>query len=123
MTEIDPRLTAGIAMLRRTGAREVQVRYQDDEQPVVWLAVASYGVENGVPVAEGGDETHEAAAALDPVRAVLRLCERLIDGGQCSHCHRPTGFEPDSLDTMPLDKTLCWYQWDPELETFRRGSE
>jgi len=106
------KLLGAIAMIRRTGASSVSIRYSDDEQPVVWLVVASYP-----------EDRHEVDAALDPIRAILRLLERLVDGGQCQHCGRPTGLEPDSLETMPLDKFVCWYQWDPEVKTFRRGCE
>lgn len=105
-------MQAAFDLVRRTGATSVSIRYQDDDEPVVWVGVASFP----------GDR-HEAAAALNPLRAILRLCERLIDGGQCTHCGRGTGFEPDSLETMPLDSVLCWYQWDPELKVFRRGCE
>lgn len=110
-TEQD-KLIAAIDMIRRTGARSVGIRYQDDEQPTVWMVVASYA-----------DDRHEVDASLSPVRAALRLCERLVDGGVCKHCGRPTGLEPDSLETMPLDRAFCWYQYDPELKTFRRGCE
>ena len=121
----DPRLTAGFDMLRRTGARSVGLRYQDDEQPAVWVAVAEYRLKSGRPV--GGEDFdgtyYDAAGAMGPVQAVLRLCERMVDGGMCAHCQRPTGLDPDSLDAMPLDNLVCWYQWDPELATFRRGCE
>jgi hypothetical protein len=110
--ELDPRAAAAVAMIGRTGAEQVQIRYQDDEEPVVWIAVARWP----------GDRW-ETAAGLDATRAVLRLCENVIDGGECTHCHRPTGFEPDQIDTMPAAGAVCWYQWDPELETFRRGCE
>jgi hypothetical protein len=53
---------------------------------------------------------------------VLRLCAQVVDGGRCTHCRRPTGLSED-LDAMPLDRLVCWYQWDPELATFRRGCE
>lgn len=64
--EDDRKLVAAITALRRGGARKFQLRYSDDEDPVVWMAI--------VEVAGGG---HEVAASLHPVRAVLRLCERL----------------------------------------------
>lgn len=114
MTEADedPRLVAAVGLIGRTGAKGFQLRYSDDEQPMLWMALADY------PTGQ-----HEVAAALTPLRAVLRLCEALIDGGQCTHCRRPAGFEPDSLDAMPMDVLACWYQWDPELSTFRRGCE
>lgn len=108
----DAKLTAGVDFIRRTGSKTFQLRYSDDEQPVVWIAVAGYP-----------DERHEVDASLDPIRAVLRLCERLADGGQCVHCGRPTGLDPDTIETMPLNDLICWYQFDPELRTFRRGCE
>lgn len=124
--DVDPRLTAGIALLERTGAREVQIRWHDMEQPVTWIAVGEWHVgADGAPTrrGEGVGVYFDAAAAMDPVRAVLRLCERMVDGGTCTHCHRPTGFEPDSIESMPYADTWCWWQYDPELKTFRRGCE
>lgn len=112
---LDPRATAGIDMLRRVGASQVQLRFSDDEEPVVWIAVVGLKQSRRRIY-------HDAAAALDPTTAILRLCEKLIDGGQCAHCKRPTGFDPDA-DTMPLNELVCWYQWDPELAVFRRGCE
>jgi hypothetical protein len=109
--ELDERmLVAAVKLIGRTGATGWQLRYSDDEQPVIWAAVAEY------------QGRYEVAAALDPLRATLRLCERLIDGGQCTHCKRPTGFSQD-VDEMPANQLACWYQWDPELATFRRGCE
>lgn len=113
--DAEARLTAGIDLIKRTGAKNFQLRWSDDEQPVIWMAVASYA---------GDDlERHEVDASLHPVRAVLRLCERLVDGGMCTHCERPSGLDPDTIDTMPLNDLVCWFQFDPELKTFRRGCE
>jgi hypothetical protein len=108
----DARFTAALELIQRTGASGVQIRYSDDELPTVWFVVAKYP--------EG---QMEVDASLNPLRAVLRLCERLVDGGQCVHCKRPAGLEPDHIDTMPLNQTICWYQYDPELKKFRRGCE
>lgn len=108
----DARLIAAVEMVRRTGASNFSIRYTDDEEPVVWIAVADYG--------EGRCEVD---ASLDPLRAVLRLCERLVDGGTCTHCGRPAGLDPDALETMPMNELVCWYQYDPERQTFRRGCE
>jgi hypothetical protein len=104
----DERFAPAVAMLRRTGAAEFQVRYCDEEKPVLWMAVARWG------------QRWEASAALGPVEAVFRLCDEVIDGGTCQHCHRPTGFEP-STDPMPLDALVCWYQYDPSTKAFVRG--
>jgi hypothetical protein len=108
----DDRFLAALEFTRRTGAIGVQVRYSDDEPPTVWFMVVEFP----------GDR-FEVDASLDPLRAALRLCERLADGGQCTHCHRPTGLEPDHIETMPFNKEICWYQFDPELKKFRRGCE
>lgn len=108
MEDQDPRMVAAIDMLRRTGANEVQIRYSDDEHPVVWIAVAQW-------------RGHwEAGAGMHPSHALFALCAEVIDGGTCKHCKRPTGFD-SSFGQMPLDKVVCWYQYDPELKTFRRG--
>jgi hypothetical protein len=107
-------MQASVDMLRRVGASEVQIRYQDDEHPNVWMAVA------GIKM---GDKTvYETDAALSPTKAIVRLIERLIDGGICRHCARPTGITTE-IDVMPLGRAICWYQYDPELKTFRRGCE
>ena len=105
-------MLAATDLVRRTGAKQVQVRYQDDEEPTVWIAVALYA-----------DERVEVAAGMNPVRAMLRLCETLVDGGICTHCHRPTGLEPDSITAPPMSDLFCWYVYDPELKVFRRGCE
>jgi hypothetical protein len=85
--ETQQRLAAAVDLLGRTGADSMQIRYSDDEQPVVWFAVALYR-----------DGKWETASAANPLRAILRLGEQLLDGGQCRHCNRPTGLEPDSID-------------------------
>jgi len=107
----DPRFAAAIALIGRTGAKSTQIRYSDDEQPVVWMAVAEYP-----------RGRWDAAAGRDPLTAVLRLCETLMDGGTCAHCGRPTGFDADDqdFDQLGTDAIICWTQWDPELKTFRR---
>jgi hypothetical protein len=104
----DPRFAAAVDLLARTGADEFRIRYCDEDEPIIWIAQARW-------------RGHwEIAAAKHPVRAVFALCDQVIDGGKCTHCHRPTGFAED-LDPMPLPAAVCWYQWDPELATFRRG--
>ena len=112
--ELDPRFIAAIDLIGRSGATSWQVRYSDDEKPVVWFCVAIYGKKGAF----------ETAAAPDPVEAALRLCTQIIDGAQCTHCKKPTVFYP-THDEQPimLDDLFCNYQWDPELKTFRRGCE
>ena len=122
----DPRLVAGVELLRRTGLASFQIRYSDDEPPLVWIAVGEWKLSatgRPVPEAQSVGSAFEATAAMDPLRAIMRLCDRVIDGGQCTHCHRPSGVSDDFTQTMPLNKLVCWYQYDPELQTFRRGCE
>lgn len=109
---VGPKFQAALDFIGHTGALTVDVRYSDDQEPIVWFLVAEYP--------EG---RYEVAASLDPERAALRLCERLADGRMCAHCGRPTGFDPNWEQEMPFSAHICWYQWDPELEKFRRSCE
>ena len=107
----DPVMTAAFDLIGRTGADTCQIRCSSENKPVVWVAVATFDADKA-----------EAAAAVTPQRAILRLAEQLVDGGQCLTCHRPSGVA-DHLGEMPLDELVCWYQYDPERETFRRGCQ
>lgn len=113
--EPSDRAKAAIELIRRTSARHFELRYSDDSPPVVFMAIAGYE--------QGGRTLYEVDASLDPERAVLRLAERLIDGGICVHCQRPAGLDPDSLDSMPMNKMICWYQYDPGAKRFVRGCD
>ena len=106
--ERDARFQAAVDLIGRTGAAEFQIRYSDDETPTVWMAIARWG------------DRWEAAGALGPLSALFRLCDEVLDGGTCQHCKRITGFEP-SMERMPLDSVVCWYQWDPSTKSFARG--
>jgi hypothetical protein len=114
---------AAIDLLRRTGATEFAIRFQDDDEPVVWIAQSGYLTDaHGRPVATGKPNRYEVAAALRPEWAIYRLCDQLMDGGQCQHCNRPTGITHD-FERMPMEAMVCWYQYDPELNTYRRSCE
>jgi hypothetical protein len=113
---------AGVDLVRRTGAQQFQIRFSDDEQPTIWIAVAGYAQRGGRPVSSGKINAHKVGAALHPVAAVLALLDELLDGAQCQHCGRPTGVAHDLAD-MPLGEHVCWYQFDPELKTYRRACE
>lgn len=120
----EPIFVAAIDLVARTGAKSFQIRFSDDEEPTIWMAVASFMVNNqGKVVKHGRTKRHECAAAMTPVEAVLRLADQLIDGAQCSHCGRPSGVTKDWEGDMPLSNVVCWYRYDPELHTFRRGCE
>lgn len=107
----DPRFVASVDMLGRTGATSFQIRYDDEQDPVVWVAVAQWGA------------VFECAAGMNPLKAVLRLLEHVVDGGKCTHCRRPTAVSDDWTATMPLGDVFCWYIFDPEVKTFRRSCE
>ena len=117
MSEDEDKLRAAVKFLRNTGAHQIQVRYSDDKQPIIWIAVALYK-EN-----QADSNRVAVAASTTPTDAALRLCEQVADGALCTHCKRAVGFEPKMLNRMPYDLLICWYQWDPELKTFRRGCE
>ena len=110
-TPEDPRFLATVELIRRTGARQFQIRYSDDEDPIVWMAIAGFG------------GNWEAAGAMTPLLAVWRLAETLIDGGMCRHCARPAGISNDWTGEMPMNHLICWYIYDPELNTYRRSCE
>jgi hypothetical protein len=119
----DPRFTAALDMIGRTGARSFQIRFQDDEEPTVWIAIAQYGIdEDEIPIPKGGKLVYKVAGALHPFTAVMNLLDSAVDGGTCTHCNRPTAVSGE-IDPMPMQGQICWYQFDPELKTFRRGCE
>jgi hypothetical protein len=112
---LDPRFRAALDLIGRTGADEFQVRISEEELPAVWIALARHG-----------DHWSVGAAISGPTRAVFSLCDSLIDGAVCTHCLRPTACDPDPRTTDLMHATeevVCWYRYDPELATFRRGCE
>jgi hypothetical protein len=118
----DPVFMAAVEMIGRTGADTFQIRYCEEEEPTIWMAVVGHRITaDGLLVREGGNERFDAAAGMTPRRAVLRLLDQLIDGGTCVECGRPTGVTEDFEGDMPLPDFVCWYRFDPELATFRRG--
>jgi hypothetical protein len=125
MTHDDERFVPAVDMVRRTGAAAFSMRYQDDEAPVVWMAIAEYHWLDNLPVTAdtpGAEHRWEVAAALVPIEAVFRLLAQLIDGGTCAHCTKPTAFMEDLTPTFG-DPVICWTQYDPELKTYRRACE
>ena len=109
----DPRMIAGIDLLRRTGMSTFRLGWSDEEDgpPTVWWACAEW--------LSGSD----AGAGMTPTAAVMRLCGQVVDGGICLHCKRPTIFS-STPDTSILELSGgCVYAYDPELMTFRRACE
>jgi len=126
----DPRFLGAVDLLRRSGASGFQIRYSDDQQPVVWIAVSSYNAESLARIrraagrhVEGESEHHAVAAGLTPLRAVFQLCEDLIDGGHCAHCGKPTAFLADTRPPGPVMDPFCCYQWNPQSKAFRRACQ
>lgn len=109
--QVDDLVPAMTEMLHRMGATGAQIRYSDEQAPIVWMAVAEF---------EG--PLYQACGGLSPEAAFFRLLELLVDGGHCTHCHRPTGVTLD-ISQQLIPELVCWYQYDPELKTFRRGCE
>lgn len=107
----DPRIVAAIMLIERAGAQGFQLRYSDDNEPLVWMALGEW--------AYGWD----VGAGRTPVDAAMRLLSQTVDGGQCAHCGRPTGVTDDWRVDMPLADQVCWYVYDPETERFRRSCE
>lgn len=119
----DPRYTAAIDLVRRNGARGIQLRYDDEQNPIVWVAVAEFSVIDGKITGHGKINAHQAGGGLDPLSAIFALCRACLDRrGLCVHCQRNTMFD-ETFDPQPLSEFYCWYQWDPELKTFRRSCE
>jgi hypothetical protein len=109
--EEQERLGACIDLIRRSGSKTFELRYSDDEEPTVWMAIGKWG------------DQFEAAGAMTPIRALVRLLEAVIDGGRCNHCERPTAVSDDWQGQFPMEEQVCWYIYDPEMKTFRRGCE
>jgi hypothetical protein len=103
------RMMAAVDLVKRTGADEFQIRFCEEEQPVIWMAAARW------------KGTWQAAGAMGPLGAVFALLDSVIDGGTCKHCGRPAGFEATDAGTMPMDKLVCWYQYDPGTRKFAKG--
>jgi hypothetical protein len=105
----EAQLIGAVDMLRRTGAEEVQIRFCDEGAPIVWMACAHWR------------GRWEVGAGLEPLRALFRLCEQIIDGGKCLHCNKPTVFLPpgDSVGLSPA--FVCQWSWDAHSSGFRRS--
>lgn len=113
----DPRLPAAVSLLGRTGSLSFVLRYDspdDSEGPVVWLACAQY------------PSGWEVAASTDPVTAVMRLCELIVDGGLCARCGRPTAFVPETVGVageVLASPGVCTFVFDVERAEYVRECE
>jgi hypothetical protein len=113
MTDVDKEKAAAVfKLLERSGAIGLQIRFDDSDEPYLWVAVAMYR-----------KDRWEVAAGHTAVEALERLCERLLDGGKCTHCNRPSGFDPHENGVGPIDQLVCFYRWNPERSEYVRGCE
>lgn len=106
------RIAAFADMIGRTGAKRLEVRFSEPEAEgdrLVWLCVADYG------------DRWDAAAGRSPGHAAERLLDQLLDGGICQHCGKTTAVHHEP--NPPPMSNVCWYAYDPELNTYRRACE
>jgi hypothetical protein len=125
---MEPELLGALNLVRRTGAKQVQVRYSDDEAPVVWIAVGGwFRGPDGVPVASGDELIYEAAAGPSPTVAMNRLLDQIVDGGVCPNCERPTGFIAKGEALPPegsaMQQMCCWWTWSDQDECYGRDCD
>lgn len=115
----------------RSGASQMQLRYSDDEQPVVWFAVATWSAEMLEKLKPSGRDDSssghsEAMAAMTPVDALFRLLEKIIDGGTCTHCGQLTALvDPTEQNVTNLTRGIpaCWWRYSPSLGKWQTGCE
>jgi hypothetical protein len=61
---------------------------------------------------------------MNPLKAMFRLVEAVIDGGECTNCHRGTGISDTwDMQAMPMESEVCWWKYDPEQESFKRSCD
>jgi hypothetical protein len=122
MDELNPIYLAAVDAIARTGAKNYEIRWCEEQEPTVWFAISTHISE--------GEERQSVYAGFHPIEATIGLAEKLIDGSICAHCLKMTIFEPDW--TAPrlgefriggMDVLHCTYQYDPELKKFRRSCE
>lgn len=108
----NPLMIAALDLLPRSGAKEVQVRYDEEQDPIVWVATARWEPAGQL-----------CGCGFTPARALVSLAENAFDGGLCAHCGKPSGVTEEWREEMPLATVLCWYVYDPETQRFRRSCE
>lgn len=123
MTDVDDVTKAAIDLVGHTGAESFSLRYSEEEdEPTIWIAYAKHKHGEGYVITTGSD--------LSPLHSVLDLCDKLIDGGICTHCGKVTILEHNwaapALPPIRMGDEIfqhCTYKYDPELNKFRRSCE
>jgi hypothetical protein len=122
--EMKARVVAATEVVARTGASSVTLRFSDPDEdedggPTVWIAISTHR--------QGEREVCSVAAGLNPLAALYRLCDELVDGGMCAKCGRPTAFiQDESGGPMPRKiegREVCWTSWDAPSEKFMRDCD
>lgn len=102
-----PEVLAYADFIGHTGADEFQIRYDDEQDPIVWVAVARH------------DHHYSTGSGMSPAEACFRLGEQLTDGGRCTHCGRPSALtERFGGGLVP---GICWYGYNPDSQKVERG--
>lgn len=73
-------LVAGVNLVGRSGARQLEFGWLHDGVPIdqaAWWATATY---------RGAKVTVEGLAG--PAEACEALARRILEGGECNHCHK-----------------------------------
>jgi hypothetical protein len=119
-------LNAGVELVGRTGARELEIGFADDAEPAVdWWASAKY---RGARI----DVEHYPT----PAAAVHALAQRLLTGAQCNHCRGLIALSDEGAlflpgmvmadgSTFTLEEATSRPQcrWRRVGRTWRRGCE
>ena len=88
----EPLLLAAVDMIGRTGAKNLEIGFDDDNEDL-WYAQATYG--KSKVIVEGFD---------NPVKATEALVRKLMHGGRCTHCGKMVTLE-DGMHS----KRYCYY--------------
>jgi hypothetical protein len=124
--EQDPRFFPALDLLKRTGVRQVQVRYHDEEHPTIWNVVGKWYADEHDMIVATKDEAEgtmwRVAAGFDPAQALFALLQGLIgehSGGACTYCMRLTALDVSDPPRDRLVDNFCW--WTFNGSEFERG--
>lgn len=87
-------LVASVDIIGRTGAKNFEVGYLDDDQPDSWYAQAGYHGSKIISANHSG-----------PVEAADALARKLVNGGKCTHCGKTVRLPNGTA----FNKKYCYY--------------